>query len=447
MKELNENVRLKVLISAHELSPLLGSECSSGWNVITRLARHHDLTVIYANTNQFRTNNYKEHIENYISDNKIVGLEFIAVPQPRISKVIAYVNKFISHKKSNVGFSILYFMGVRFWEKKAFRKAKSILSKSKFHIIHHFNHLSYREPGYMWKLNLPFFWGPTSGLSKVPNSFLSSMPINEIIKNIFRNIVNSIQSLYSMKIRNAINKSERIYYVTSDDADYFLKRTKKGKYLLDIGTDYNEAVKEARINNNILEVLWVGRVDYLKALDILIKAIGNNYSLLKKIKLTIIGEGPQKERYQKMASQLKIENINWLGRIEKEKVYSLMKKSDVLVHTSIKEAASAVILESLSAGLPVICHDAFGMKYSINDKCGIKIPLISPNVSIVGFSQALESMINNPQKIKELKKGAIERSKELSWDMMAKEIAHDYYKYKKWTLKTGQLLSLNSAWI
>lgn len=52
--------KLNVLIVAHEFSPSQGSECAVGWNIINNLYKFHNVTVIYAKTNQFKTSNYKK---------------------------------------------------------------------------------------------------------------------------------------------------------------------------------------------------------------------------------------------------------------------------------------------------------------------------------------------------------------------------------------------------
>ena len=419
--------RLKILITAHEISPVVGSECSSGWNIITRLGQFHDITVLYAETNQFGTNNYKEQIEGYISKNGIVkGVEFISIKQPPLTKLIARFNKNLSDKKTSVGLSLLYFSGVKFWEKSLYRFTIKLLKERDFDVLHHFNHISFREPGYLWKIDKPFIWGPTSGLSRVPVSFLHSMPIREVIYNLLRNFLNRFQIIINRRISKAINNSDIIYFVTSDDGKFFLKKGKRVQNLLDMGAYEVSLRSERLLQEKPIKVLWIGRFSFLKALDILLKAIESSAILKMNIELHVIGDGPQKDYYQKMASDLELKNITWHGHIPKDVVFKIMKESDVLVHTSIKEAASAVILESISAGLPIICHDSFGMSFAINDSCGIKVPFLSPKDSIVGFKDALEKICNNPELINKLSNGALKRAKELSWDSIAEKIASDY---------------------
>ena len=141
----------------------------------------------------------------------------------------------------------------------------------------------------------------------------------------------------------------------------------------------------------------------------------------------IVGEGPLKSKYEKFLINYNLPFIKFIGILSQKEVFErLAQDTDILVHTSFKEGTPHVILEALSCGVPVICHDAFGMTTAIDDKSGIKIPLSSPNISIDGFKNAILHLINHPEELQRLKEGAINRAKELSWDSMTKKIAKDY---------------------
>jgi Glycosyltransferase len=84
------------------------------------------------------------------------------------------------------------------------------------------------------------------------------------------------------------------------------------------------------------------------------------------------------------------------------------------------------VLEALSLGLPVICHDACGMGIAVTKKCGIKIPLCDPQTSIEGFSQAIRRIFDDKALVESLSRGALERAAELSWDKKVEEIVAGY---------------------
>jgi hypothetical protein len=142
-------VRLKVLISAHEFSPVQGSECSEGWNLVTRLAEYHNVTVLYPSGCQFESNSYLKAINNYFStNNPVYGLVLINIDQPPVTKLIARLNS-VFLKSGSIGLPFLYFLGYKFWQKAAYIEAKKLHKINNFDIAHQLTQITFREPGYL----------------------------------------------------------------------------------------------------------------------------------------------------------------------------------------------------------------------------------------------------------------------------------------------------------
>jgi glycosyltransferase involved in cell wall biosynthesis len=420
--------RLNILIVAHEFSPSQGSECAVGWNLVVNLCKYHNVTVIYAKTNQFKTSNYEDSVKDYFSKNQeINGLTLFSLAQPKAANFLVQINSKIKSTNSAIGVAPLYYTAYKAWQKSAFKVALNLSKKNNFNIVHQLTSISFREPGYLWKLDIPFVWGPCSGLVRMPTSFYRGLTIMEIGFEIIRRAVNYFQSNYSLRIMRAINKASIIYAVTDNDFNFFNSKSKsKIRQMLDVGSFIEDDFKSIKITEHKLKLIWIGRLVHTKALDILLYALSKDNLLNKKIELTIVGDGPLLNRYKNLAAKLKIINVNWLGNISHDQVFHNLKDSDALVHTSIKEATSAVVLEALTHGLPVICHDAFGMSYAVDETCGLKIPLQSPSKSINGFYNSINLLLMNNSLLQKLKKGALVRSNELSWKSMAETIARDY---------------------
>ena len=84
------------------------------------------------------------------------------------------------------------------------------------------------------------------------------------------------------------------------------------------------------------------------------------------------------------------------------------------------------MLEALSLGLPVIALNHLGFANVITDKCGIKIDITSKKQLISDLSHAIDLLYENEDKRMELVTGAINRSKEFSWDKKAETINQIY---------------------
>lgn len=262
-----------VLISAHEISPILGSECSSGWNVLTRLSMYCKIDLIFAETSQFRDRNYQSHINDQLKSTGFNNINFIPVSQPRITNIISSINKFCSRTKSGVGISFLYFLGVYFWEKKVYKFSKQKLNLKNYDLIHHFNHISFREPGFLWKINKPFVWGPVSGLATIPYSFLKNLSLKEMLIGLFRNFLNNYTQKFSIRLNNAISETSTVFCVTKEDYTFFKSRFIKTINLLDVATYGTENIEFTISNSKLINFLWVGRLSELKALDLLYEVL------------------------------------------------------------------------------------------------------------------------------------------------------------------------------
>jgi len=429
---LEKNNRLTILISSHELSPYQGSECSVGWNIITRLGKYHNIIVLYAKTNQFGTSDYEEQIKEYILINgEIQGVKFIPIKQHKITEYLSKINKMISRDKST-GFPSIYYFCYNLWQKKAYKISKRIISNNNIDIIHHLTSVTFREPGYLWKLNLPFIWGPMGGFktSTVSLSYIKRDTIYKIIYEYLRYISNRLLYLYSKRISKALSKASLIYLFSREDIFYF-KDKKIIKPMIDTGCIVNDRKTiKIRYNSNPFSILWCGRLVSSKAPDLFLEILSSLGEINQYINVKIIGDGNLKNKLKKYAKMKGLDNIEWISSVEHNIVFEYMQLSDVLVHTSYREAASAVILESLSMGLPVICHDISGMAIAINESCGIKIPLINYNESKQGFINAIKYLIEKRDVLNRLKIGAIKRARELSWEEKAKTIAEDYIRIK-----------------
>lgn len=423
-------VRLNILISAHELNPYGGSECAEGWNVVSRLGKYHNLTVLYARGSQFNPHSYENALKDYFSTHpNSYNIEFIPIGQTRMTLFLSQINKRLTKKKGSIGNPFLYYLGYSLWQKKAYQVAKSLCKVKRFDIIHHLTSISFREPGLLWKLPVPFVWGPTGGMSKIPFQFFKFIGYKTFSKELIRNSVNKIQFYSNIRIRKAIKRSALIYTFSKEDQSIFYKRSgERPKVLLDSAAISVEKIERNSPNrSNLISIVWCGELVKRKSLEIILYAISKDPALKEKIVLKVVGSGPLDGYYKDLAKNLGVNScIEWFGQVNRKSVFDIMSNSDLLMHSSYREATSHVIPEALSHGLPVICHDINGMSIAVDDKCGLKVPLISPEKSIEGFKEALIKLLDNPLELKRLKEGAINRSLELSWDAMAKTIAMDY---------------------
>lgn len=417
--------KLSVLVSAHEFSPDQGSECAVGWNICTRLAAYHHVTVLAASGSPHNPVAYKKAFSRYSKKHgRIPGLKVVFVDQPPSALRYAHWNRKLFDVSDGLGFRPLFYAGLNNWHREAFRKAVET-GVDNFDVVHQLTPIGFRSPGYLWKLKKPFFWGPIGGAYNVPLTFSRSLGIKPFFFETARTFFNAWQAWSSYKVRKAASKAQLVWTVTKNE-ERLVNRLAgdKSAPMIEIGTTPCPTNDLLRSNQETLRLCWSGRHDASKALPILLYALKN----VSNCRLDVLGEGPCTKVWQALAERLNLKEITWHGNVPHYKALDIMRQANVFVHTSIREATGSVVLEALGFGIPVVCHEACGMATAINNNCGIKVPLFDPTLSVAGFSNALNKIVEDRDLLARLSAGALKRSFELSWDEKAKRIAEGYWK-------------------
>ncbi len=113
-------------------------------------------------------------------------------------------------------------------------------------------------------------------------------------------------------------------------------------------------------------ILFVGRIEPLKGIDQLLKAM-SYLPNIQRVRLVIIGGDEHSqyelERLQKLSSELHIQDsVTFLGLIKQEQMPYFYSAADVCVIPSYYESFGLVALESLACGTPVVATDVGNLK-------------------------------------------------------------------------------------
>lgn len=125
----------------------------------------------------------------------------------------------------------------------------------------------------------------------------------------------------------------------------------------------------------LYDVLFVGRLEHAKGVDVLLKAILHiKEKYERNVKVAIVGDGSKKEYLKGLVDEYKISpSVEFLG-IRKD-VKELMNVSKIFVLPSRWEGLPMVILEAMANGIPIIATDVGGIGEVIENKVnGIIVP-------------------------------------------------------------------------
>ena len=146
-----------------------------------------------------------------------------------------------------------------------------------------------------------------------------------------------------------------------------------------------------------------------------------------KVKLVIIGDGPEKKRIKKEINDLQItENVNFIGMVPNKEIPSYLASANVVVVPSIVEASSISVLEAMAMKKPVVASDIPGIREITSD--GSNCVLV-PAKKTDSIAEAILSLLNSEQKAEKIASLGYEEVKQnYTWEKKAKEIEQLYYK-------------------
>jgi glycosyltransferase involved in cell wall biosynthesis len=152
------------------------------------------------------------------------------------------------------------------------------------------------------------------------------------------------------------------------------------------------AISQSENNNTFpVKLLFVGELTQKKGLTHLLEAISETLKKRNDFILNIIGGGPGREIYEKLASRLKLGNhVSFLGLLKNEEVAHKMKQSDVLILPSFQETFGCVLIEALSCGKPVISTEVGGIPEIINKENGVLVPPMNTGALVSAIDYMLD---------------------------------------------------------
>lgn len=145
--------------------------------------------------------------------------------------------------------------------------------------------------------------------------------------------------------------------------------------------------------SNHFILISVGFMDsYRKGQHILIETVKILKDKGYSIELRLIGEGKKKEEFEQLAKRLGLEKeVLFLGKISsRETLFQQLKESDIFLLPSKLEGLPRVIIEALSASLPVIASDVNGNSELVQSE------LLVQAFEASNYSEKIQELIENP---------------------------------------------------
>jgi len=134
----------------------------------------------------------------------------------------------------------------------------------------------------------------------------------------------------------------------------------------------------------------------LKAIDVLIKAL----SKIPRTELIVIGEGPERERLERLSKELGLEGyVRFTGFISQEEVAKYLQSSSIFVLPSLTEGVPRSILEAMACGMFIIATRVGGIPDVVTE--GRNGFLIEPS-DVHALYEAIRRALKSPELVRSI---------------------------------------------
>lgn len=182
-----------------------------------------------------------------------------------------------------------------------------------------------------------------------------------------------------------------------------------------VDIDFIDGIKSARQECSIV---YVGRLVKYKNIDALIRCAVKLKKEFPKLKLRIIGSGPEEWYLKSLARELGV-NAEFLGFVDEKTKFRIIKSSDIFVNPSSVEGLGLVLLEAMGCKVPVVAKN-LGCYFFCNKDNSVLYGTEE------GLYRALSALLKDSKERKELSKRGYATAKEYSWDKTAEKVEKTY---------------------
>jgi glycosyltransferase involved in cell wall biosynthesis len=174
--------------------------------------------------------------------------------------------------------------------------------------------------------------------------------------------------------------------------------------------------QELNIKDNEVVLGAVGRLDWVKGFDILIKAFSKLLIKNSYLKLIIAGEGKVRRNLEKMIKKENLDkNVLLLG--ERKDVSKLLNAFDIFIMSSRWEGFPLSLIEAAANQKPIIATNVGGIPEFIKD--GFNGILVEPE-NYKNLSEKIDLVLKNPKIRKKIAMNAFESARKFDIKRISK---------------------------
>lgn len=408
------NPPLRILLSAYQCGPGMGSVSQIGWEWYSRLSEVASVTLVTHVRNRKCLESAGAPLPG--TDVIYIDTEWFAGPLYRLASRSFPKSQHAVYLLSSADFYLFDAMALKELKKR----------RGEWDLTHAVTPVSPVAATRLYRLGIPLIVGPWNGGLASPEAFSGLMKQDSSWVYSVRHLGKLLDRIFGSSRKAALILS------ATRATDETLPRNATTLRMLENGVDlerFRSSTWTAPPSaTNPLKLLFVGRLLPFKGVSLLLEAL-SRVCLEMPVSLRIVGGGPLRGDLELRTQELKLSTlVTFMGHLPLDEVAEEMRNAHVFCLPSIRESGGGVLLEAAASGLPIVAVNYGGPAEIVNEDMGHLVSADGPAQLIDGLVETFRNIARNPEQWRQRGQNGRRRAeKEYGWEARMKS-ALDIYR-------------------
>jgi glycosyltransferase involved in cell wall biosynthesis len=372
---------MKILVSTIACNPVTGSEAALGWFALKSLSKLGDIWLLVSS----------EH-EPYIEEARLKG------QVPDNAHFVFIDNNWEPYSENRLLARLQSWRRYMHFSRAILPIARDLHAKIGFDLVHHITYSTWRVGNPLWRLGIPFIWGPISGTEVFPLRKFSGILSPAAKAFELARIASGLVSRFSPEVKRCARKAFHIFAAHGEAVPHLsrLRGTADGVSILSYYSLSQETIAAFTPplfpvrTGRPLKILAGGNLEGRKGVAIALQGL----ALAKKEGASFIyrvtSSGPEQKHLEALVKRLGIEDDVSIGhRFDQVEYIKELQDTDLFLLPSLREGGGTTMMEAMLAGCIPIVADCGGPGTAVTDECGVRIPILSPKQMVREIANAV----------------------------------------------------------
>jgi len=399
---------MRVLLSAISCQPDAGSEPKVGWDAAMAISELHECHVVTHVA-------ARRAIEQKQSEGVAMNVRF------------HYFGEEFSWHPSRFVARLQSWLIFRKWQARLLPFAAELHRQHGFDLTHHLTYVTWRVASPLWRLPIPFIWGPIGGTALIPRPFLGILSPPAKLFEAARYVSGGLASR-SKNFRNCARNAALVIAANEETETFFRPFRSSGPvarlwpvfFTPEQTHALRTPLRPPAEAGRPLRLFAGGNLEGRKGVALALETIAALKQRGVKVSYIFAGWGPELKPMQKLARRLGISaRVEFHRGFSRDPYIAQLKNSDVYFLPSFRETSPITLLEAALAGCYPVVADSSGAGEIVRRIGGTAVPACDRGQIVADLVTALEWCDRN--------RGAIRQAGQEASAKVADEFGQAHY--------------------